>query len=128
MKKVKHNQVFYIINNEVFKYKNPDSVVKETGDNDRWLKYQWVIPMYVFSINKHWDGEEAFDLCPVNFADDKNKTSSWKWKREYKYNEIGVSCWCSEKEATEEYNKIFSDENKKIYKEFREIRFIQEKQ
>ena len=127
IKKVVHNQVFYIINKEMFKYKNPDSVVKETGYNDRWLQYQWVIPMYVFSINQHWDGTEAFDLCPVNFACSKNEKASWRWKREYQYSEIGVSCWNTEKEAWDEYNKKYSDDNKKVFKEFREIRFIQER-
>lgn len=127
IKKVKHNQLFYIINNETFIYNNPDSVMEKTGDKDRFLTYQWVIPMYVFSINQHWDGTEAFDLSPVNFAEPKNKTASWLWKREYQYSDIGVKCWHSEDEALDEYNKRFSNAEKKIFMQFREIRFIQER-
>ena len=124
--KVKHNQVFYIINNEMFRYQNPDSVKKEVGDDGRYLSYNWVIPMYVFSINKHWDGAEAFDLCPVDFSNPKNKKASWRWKREYDYSEIGKSIFNTEQEAWDEYNKKYSEEDKKLYKEFRGIRIIQE--
>ena len=124
-KQVKFNQAFYIINNEMFKYKNPDSVVEKTGEKDRWLEYQWVIPVYVYSINQIWDGDETFDLCPVSFADEKNKNASWRWRREYTYSDIGVSCWNTEKEAWNDYNKKYSEEIKKVYREFKEIRFIQ---
>jgi len=127
MKKVKHNQRFFIINNEGFFYKNSDLIKEQTGEKDKYLQYQWVIPMYVYSINKLWNGKENFDLSPVNFGDEKNKNhNNWKWRRSFEYDEIGKTIWNTEDEAWDVYNKKYSDDNKKIYEELRRLRFTQE--
>ena len=79
MEKVKHNQRFYIVNQETYWHYYTDHIKKETGEDYKMIHYQWVIPMYVYSINKIWDGSETFDICPVDFSDGKRK--SWKWRR-----------------------------------------------
>jgi len=126
MKKVKFNQKFYIISNEGFLYKNSDLIKEQTGEKDRFLQYQWVIPMYVYSINKLWNGKENFDLSPVNFSNEKNKNNSWKWRRSFEYDEIGKTIFNTEEEALLVYNEKYSDENKKVYAELRRLRFTQE--
>lgn len=126
MKKVNHNQKFFVINNELFYYENSDIIKKQVGEDKKLMSYKWVIPMYVYSINKVWNGEERFELSPVDFSDKKNKNDNWRWKREYKYSEIGKDCWNTEEEAWKAYNKRYSEEDKKVYQELRRLRFTQE--
>jgi len=91
------------------------------------MTYNWVIPMYVYSINKVWNGEERFGLSPVDFSRPENKDDNWIWRREYKYSEIGKDCWNTEEEAWKAYNNRYSEENKKVYQELRRLRFLQER-
>ena len=76
MKKVKHNQKFFVINNELFYYENSDTIKKQVGEDKKLMSYNWVIPMYVYAINKVWNGEERFELSPVDFSDEKNKNEN----------------------------------------------------
>jgi hypothetical protein len=126
MKNVVHNQKFYIIGYELFYYKNSDIAKEQTGEDKKLMSYYWVIPVYVYSINKIWNGEERFDLSPVDFSKEENKGDNWRWKREYKYSDIGKNCWNTEEEAWEAYNKKYSEEDKKVYRELRRLRFMQE--
>ena len=126
MKNVKHNQKFFTINNECFYHENSETIKKQVGEEKKFLQYNWVIQMYVYSICKVWNGEERFDLSPVDFSKTENKNDNWKWKREYKYSDIGNAIWDTEDKAWEAYNKKYSDENKKVYQELRRLRFTQE--
>ena len=126
MKNVVHNQKFYVIDNQLFYYKNSDTVKEQTGEDKKLMSYNWVIPVYVYSINKIWNGEERFELSPVDFSKEENKGDNWRWKREYKYSAIGKDCWNTEKEAWEAYNRRYSEEDKKVYHELRRLRFMQE--
>lgn len=125
-KEVKHNDIFFIINNEGFMYRYSDSMKKESGEKDKYIQYQWVIPMYVYSINKLFDGTENFDLCPVDTETLKNNKNGWKWRRSFDYNEIGKTIFLTEKEALDIYNNKYSAEAKKVYAEMRQLRFIQD--
>lgn len=126
MKNVVHNQKFYIIGYELFYYKNSDIAKEQIGEDKKLMSYYWVTPVYVYSINKIWNGEERFDLSPVDFSKEENKGDNWRWKREYKYSDIGKNCWNTEEEAWEAYNKKYSEEDKKVYRELRRLRFMQE--
>jgi hypothetical protein len=128
MKKVKHNDRFFIINNESFFYNISDIMKKEGVEDRKLIQYQWVIPMYVYSINKIFDGRETFDISPVNCDDMKNNIKGWRWRRSVEYDEIGKELFYTEKEAWDVYNRKYSEENKKVYEELRRIRFLQEKQ
>lgn len=126
-KKVKHNDRFYIINNESFFYETSDTMRTEGAENRKFIQYQWVIPMYVKSINDNFDGVESFDLCPVNISTLKNHKAGWGWSRNFEYDEIGKSIFYTEKEAWEVYNRVYSEESKKVYEELKRLRFLQEK-
>ena len=126
MKKVNFNDKFFIINNESFFYET-NEIIKKEGINDRKLiQYQWVIPMYVKSINNNFDGVESFDLYPVDITTLKDRKSNWKWCRNYEYDEIGKTIFYSEDECWDVYNNKYSDEQKKVYEELRKLRFITE--
>jgi len=128
MNSVKHNQKFYTLHSESFFYPLSDIVKKETGESEKLLSYYDVIPLFVYSINNNCKGEERFDLSPVDFSLEENKTHDhWKWKREYKYSEIGVDIFNTEKEAWEAYDKRFSEKQKENYKELKELRKILKK-
>lgn len=127
MKKVKHNDRFFIINNEGFFYRNSDLVKQEGVEKDKYMQYQWVIPMYVYSINQIFDGSENFDLCPVNCDDMKGTKNGWKWRRSFEYDTIGKEIFLTEQEAWDVYNKKYSDDNKKVFEEIRRLRFLQER-
>jgi len=127
MKNVKHNDKFFIINNEGFYYQTSETIKKEGIDERKYLQYQWVIPMYVKCINDNFDGVESFDLCPADVSTLKNHNNGWGWCRNFEYDEIGKTIFYTEKEAWDVYNNKYSQDNKKIYEEFRRLRFIQEK-
>ena len=127
MKNVKHNDKFFIINNEGFYYQTSETIKKEGIDERKYLQYQWVIPMYVKCINDNFDGVESFDLCPADVSTLKNHNKAWGWCRNFEYDEIGKTIFYTEKEAWDVYNNKYSQDNKKIYEEFRRLRFIQEK-
>ena len=126
-KNVKHNDKFFIINNEGFFYETSETMKKEGIDERKYLQYQWVIPMYVKSISNNFDGVVSFDLCPVDVTTLKNHNGGWRWSRNFEYDEIGKTIFYTEKEAWDVYNKKYSDDNKKVYEEFRRLRFLQEK-
>lgn len=124
MKKVKHNQRFFIIHNEGFRYK---SNIVDQSTESQFIYYQWVIPMYVYSINRCWNGEERFNLSPVNFGINKNKShDNWRWMREFKYDVIGKEIFNTEEEAWKAYNRLYDEDQKKVFEEKRRIRFLQE--
>ena len=126
-KKVKHNDKFFIINNESFFYETSDTMKKEGAEDRKFMQYQWVIPMYVKSINNNFDGVESFDLCPVDVTTLKDRKSGWEWCRDFEYDEIGKTIFYTEEEAWKVYNRKYSDESKKVYEELRRLRFLQEK-
>lgn len=126
-KKVNFNDKFFIINNESFFYETSETMKKEGAEDRKFMQYQWVIPMYVKSINNNFDGVESFDLCPVDVTTLKDHKGGWKWCRDFEYDEIGKTIFYTEKECWDIYNKKFSEENKKVYEELRRLRFLQER-
>lgn len=126
-KKVKFNDMFFIVNNEGFYYETSDIMRKEGAEDRKFMQYQWVIPMYVKTISKNFDGIESFDLCPVDISTLKDHTKNWKWSRNFEYSEIGKTIFYTEKEAWDYYNKRYSEENRKVYEEIRRLRFFQER-
>lgn len=125
MKKVKHGDKFFIINNEGFLFKNNPSVIEQTGEKEKYIQYQWVIPMYVYSINKIWNGNENFDLCPVDTKTLKNNKNGWKWRRSFEYDEIGKTIFYTEEECWTSFNQRYSEEQRKVFTELRQYRFLQ---
>ena len=77
MKKVKFGDKFFVINNEGFRYRYNDGMKKETGENHKYLWYQWVIPVYVYSINQCFDGKENFDLSNKDCSKLTDHTKGW---------------------------------------------------
>ena len=126
-KEVNFNDKFFIINNESFFYETSELMRKEGAEDRKFIQYQWVIPMYVKSINKNFDGIDSFDLCPVDITTLKDHKGGWKWCRNFEYDEIGKTIFYTEKECWDAYNKRFSEENKKTYEELRRLHFLQEK-
>lgn len=126
-KKVNFNDKFFIINNESFFYETSETMKKEGAEDRKFMQYQWVIPMYVKSINNNFDSIESFDLCPVDVTTLKDHKGGWKWCRDFEYDEIGKTIFYTEKECWDVYNKKFSEENKKVYEELRRLRFLQER-
>lgn len=127
IKKVKHGDKFFIINDEAFFYEPSDIIKKEGIKDRRFMQYKWVIPLYVKSINDNFDGVESFDLCPVDITTLKDHKGGWKWSRNFEYDGIGKTIFYTEEECWGVYNKKYSDEDKKVYEELRRLRFLQEK-
>lgn len=124
--RVKFNDKFYTIHNEGFFYE-PSETLKQQGIEDRkHIQYPWVIPLYVKSINANFDGVESFDLCPVDVTTLKDRKGGWKWSRDYEYEQIGTEIFYTISEAWEAYNKKYSEEKRKVYEEYRRLRFLQE--
>ena len=98
MNKVVYFQKFYYLHNESF-YTNPD-------DRETLISYMKVIPVYVYSINKNWDGEETFDVCPIDFSIEP-KNTSWRWRSTKKYNDIGSDILNTKKEADKIYDRQY---------------------
>lgn len=121
--KVKHNQRFFIINNETYTHYYAEHIREHTKKDYTFINYEWVIPMYVYAINQIWNGEERFDLSPVNFAIKKNQIGdSWRWKREYKYSDIGKDIYNTKDEALKVYNEKFSLELRNKYKDIHQLK------
>ncbi len=125
MKKVTHGQRFFIIHNESFFAKMSERLQKETGEKKKFIQYQWVIPVYVYSINQVFDGSETFDICPTSIEELK-KGASWRWRRSIEYNEIGKTLFKTEKDALKVYEQKFSQNQKIIFKENRHLRYLEE--
>jgi hypothetical protein len=128
MKKVKHNDKFFIINNESFFYQSSEAMKKEGAEDRKFMQYQWVIPMYVKSINNNFDGIESFDLCPVDVTTLKDHKYGWQWCMNYEYEQIGKTIFYTEKDCWNYYNEKYSEENKKVFEEIRRLRFLQERE
>jgi len=126
-KKVKHNDKFFIINEELFHYETSDIMKREGSEDRKLMQYQWVIPMYVKSINNNFDDIESFDLCPVDVSTLKSHENGWHWCRNFEYHEIGKTIFYTKEEAWKVYNKKYSDDKKKVYEELHRLRFLQEK-
>jgi len=126
IERVKHNDKFFIINNESFHYAVSEVVQKAGVEAKKIMHYNWVMPMYVKAIKDNFDGVESFELCPVDVNTLTTHTSGWSWSNEFEYAEIGKTIFKTEEEAWELYNSKYSDEDKEVYKELRRLRFLQE--
>ena len=120
--KIEFNRAYYIINNESFYNRTKPEEYMITGVYEEYTQYYWVIPMYVYSINKLYDGRETFDLCPVNMTSESPKTS-WKWRRSFEYDEINKNLFLTEEEAWSEYNRKFNEEERKLYEISHDLKF-----
>lgn len=121
IEKVKYHQKFYIVESYYFSH-NFDDCVKclRTEERKEFTNYQWVSEVFVIQLNKWWNGENTFDICPVDFSD-KNNEKSWRWKREIHYKDIGEDIFNTEKEAWAYYKKRYDSDKRKIFKKLREI-------
>lgn len=121
MNEVKFNQQFFAIESFLFKHDFEDcKKCLRTSENYKETFYYWVVPMYVYQKNEHWDGEKTFDVCPVDFSKEPKETS-WRYKFEVEYDDIGKRVFNTEKEAWEEYEKRYDKTKRKIYKKLRKI-------
>ena len=71
--------------------------LRTSENHGEHARYYWVIPVYVYQKNIHWDGEKTFDVSPVDFSDGDSE-KSWRVKFEVAYNEIGKKIFNTEKE------------------------------
>ncbi len=97
-------QEFWEINNQGF---------YDTGKlKDNYISCAWVIPVYVFSINEHWNGDLYFDICPVDFSKSENGNERWGWKAEKSRKDIGLNIFYTEKEAWEKWRELYKSNPK----------------
>jgi len=104
--KVNFHQKFYYIDNILF---------YEENSNDNLSSYKWVIPLYVISIDKIWNGKEKFHLSPVDFSNENPGSDiekNYKWMLQFSYEDIGNIIFTSKKDAIKKYNDIFSEDEK----------------
>ena len=125
-KRVKHNDKFFAIEQESFFYEIAEEAVKEGAEKRKLMLYKWVVPLYVKSINDNFDGIESFDLCPVDVSTLSSHTGNWKWCRNFEYSEIGKTIFYTEDEAWQCYHKTIPEDQIKVYKELRRLRFLEE--
>ena len=125
--KIKYFQRFYTIDNTSFFYSPPDcNECFREAESRKLTSYWHVIPVYVYSINKHWDGEECFDICPVDFSKKKNAEESWRWKREVTHSEIGTEIFNTRAEAVKAFVKRFDEQTRDRYFNLKRIHNEQE--
>ena len=122
MKRIVYFQRFFEINDIGFyhSFQDCDECLREK-ETSKLVWYQWVVPVYVYSINIHWDGSEHFDICPVNFKLKKNKDESWRWKRECSYSDIGKTLFKKESDAWGYYDTKYTEEKRKIFAGLKKI-------
>lgn len=119
------DKVFWIVHQEMFKPKiNIDWMQKNAADNIEYIYYQKVIPVFVKCISDMYDGTTQFDITPVDIRD--RKTKNWQWSRSISDADIGKTIFETEQEATECFNKAYTEERRKEYKEKDEFRRLQQ--
>lgn len=116
MMKVNFDDVFWVINKEMFypKYEFLE------GKDVEYISYQKVIPVYVKSINKMYDGTTEFNITPVDVRDGVDK--NWEWSRSVELKEIDVDVFTTEEKAINKFNKIYSEKQRKVFEEKDQLR------
>lgn len=118
--KVKYFDKLYIIDTDYYYHKNSDYIKEQTGEKEKAIQYRKIKDVYVYSINKIWDGSETFDICPVDFSKKENKEKSWLWRRSVEEKDIDVSVFTTMELALKKYNEIPEEKRK----EYSEILFL----
>jgi hypothetical protein len=97
---IKHNQKFWKINTE--SYFSGDDM----GD---FISYQWIVPLYIYSISKIHNGSEEFDLSPVDYSDPKNIYKSYNWRISHKHEDINSTIFTSKEDAVKSFNEKYKE-------------------
>lgn len=119
--KIKYFDKFYEVRNEMYIHNNSEYVKETTGEATKTLWYKDVCPVFVYSLNKNWNGEETFDICPVDFSRTENAGASWRWRRTCTPDDIGKSIFLTEHEALTKYNEIPETQRQK-YDEIKQLK------
>lgn len=77
------------------------------NDVTEFTTYEWVIPVYVYSLNDIWDASMSFDISPIDYSKEKNKNKSWEWRVSKTRESIGVDIFNNEEEAWEKWRETF---------------------
>jgi len=113
---IKYHQKFYQIGSFLHSKKiDGCGVCLRHCECEKNQRYYAIEPLYVYQKNTWWNGEETFDIGPVNFGLNKNKEASWRWKREVKQKDIGVTLFKTRKQAEAEFNKKYTVKQRKIF-------------
>lgn len=116
MSKIKYHQRFYQIGHFLHSKKiDGCGVCLRHCDCEKNQWYYAIESVYVYQKNVWWNGEETFDIGPVNFALKKNKKASWRWKREQRESDIGKTLFRTRKEVEVEFNKKYTAKQRKIF-------------
>lgn len=115
--KPKFSDIFYIVNEEAFKPRVENySWNKEFGEAKvDYIRYNKVIPVYVKCVSDMYDGGTEFDITPVDIRDGKKK--NWRWSRSISDGDIDKTVFTTEAKAKKHFEKTFSEEQRKIFKE-----------
>lgn len=117
-----YHEQFFIIHSEGFTYRPGEGVIAEPGRE--YVSYQWVIPVYVYTIGTWWHGEETFHCGPVDFSRSENKDMSWRFMREYRESDIGKILFRTEADA---WRELYSNNNEEAWRRIyakRELHFV----
>ena len=103
------NEVFWIINSEMFKPQIVEPWIKEEVAKELdYIRYEKVIPVYVKSVNDMYDGTTNFDITPVDTRG--GKSLHWKWSRSVEDKELGVTVFLTLEEAEASFKEKYSAE------------------
>lgn len=116
MSKLDYFVELWTVTTKYYYHKLP-KYIEENGQKS--LEYKEVAPVYVWRKNIDWNGNETWDVCPVDFSKPENKDASWRWSLtvdEY----IGKSYFFTKKEADEKYMEI-PQELRNKYEEIKQL-------
>lgn len=118
------DKVFWIVHQEMFKPKlNMEWIKKDVADNIDYIYYQKVIPVFVKCVSDMYDRSTQFDITPVDIRD--GVTKNWEWSRSVSDVDIGKTVFETEQECIDYFNKNYTEEQRKTYKEKDDFRRLQ---
>lgn len=107
----------WTIHTNYYYHKLPEYIEK---GGKKAIKYEEIIPVYIWRKNIDFDGTVTWDVCPVDFSDPKNKGKSWGWSltvNDY----IGKTYFFTREEAENKYAEIPED-TRAQYEEIKQLK------
>src|SRR5574344_624681 len=81
-KHIKYFKKLWHIHSKIVELRHKDCISCNRLENTtkEWCYY--IEPVYIYSINTHWNGEIYFDICPRSKQQLLNNNDNWRWKLE----------------------------------------------
>ena len=122
--KVEHNQKFFEIDRNYYEQHRGSCTTC-----NRWCEHKsnewfyYIRPCYVYSINSIWNGDENFDVSPVDFSLPENqKDNNWKVRYSVEYSEIGKKVFGTIQEARKHFNKKYDKDTREVFKQLKKLK------